>query len=339
MKHKAYALKNGEIIFIDPNLEIFELIKIISPGFEIVSQPPLRGFIPNIRKISGPLIGKDSLHLKIELARRSLNRCDLCGWNCGVNRYGESGKCGLKEKAYCSVPFVHICEEPPINPAASIKMFGCGMKCVYCQAHEHIEGWQASSEAMELNQKVWEMVEWRKAISLEFVGGNPTESIPAILEFLSHAPEDFDLAIVWNDNLYGSEKAYRLLDGLIDIYLPDFRYGNNECARKLSGVEKYWEISTAGLKRMMEQKTRIITRILILPGHFKCCHKRVLEWLSQFKDRIWISLLDQYIPEYRAVGQPELGRMATNEEVAEVEHLAKELGLRDDNKNPESCWI
>jgi putative pyruvate formate lyase activating enzyme len=170
------------------------------------------------------------------------------------------------------------------------------------------------------------------------VGGNPTESIPAILEFLSHAPEDFNLPIVWNDNLYGSEKAYRLLDGLVDVYLPDFRYGNNECGRKLSGVENYWEVSTAGLKRMMEQKARIIIRILILPGHFGCCHRGVLEWLAQFRERIWISLLDQYIPEYRAADLPEMGRMATNGEVAEVEHLAKDLGLRDVNKNPKSFW-
>jgi putative pyruvate formate lyase activating enzyme len=170
------------------------------------------------------------------------------------------------------------------------------------------------------------------------VGGNPTESIPAILEFLSHAPEDFNLPIVWNDNLYSSEKAYRLLDGVVDVYLPDFKYGNNGCARKLSGVERYWEVATAGVKRMMEQQAQIIIRILILPGHFGCCHQKVLEWLAQFKDRIWISLLDQYIPEYRAVSQSELGRMATNEEVAEVERLAKKLGLRDVNKNPESFW-
>jgi putative pyruvate formate lyase activating enzyme len=274
----------------------------------------------------------------VELARRSLNRCDLCGRECGVNRYRETGECGLREKAYCSSPFVHICEESPINPAASLKIFGCGMKCIYCQAYEHIEGWQVNPEIIELNQKTWEMVEWQKANSFEFVGGNPTESIPSILEFLSHAPEDFNLPIVWNDNLYGSEKAYRLLDGVVDVYLADFKYGNDECARKLSGVEKYWEIATAGLKRMMVQKARIVARILVLPGHIGCCHKRVLEWLSQFRARVWISLLDQFIPEYKAVGHSELGRMVTNEELGEVERLAKDLGLRDVNKNPESFW-
>jgi len=333
MKHKAYALKNGEIAFVDPDLEALDLIKKMSPGFEVISRPPRPGFVPNIKKIS-----TDTLQWKIKEARTILNHCDLCGRNCGVNRYRETGECGLREKAYCSTPFVHICEEPPINPAASLKMFGCGMKCVYCQAYEQIEGWQGSPEIIELSRKVWEMVEWQKANSLEFAGGNPTESTPAILEFLSHAPEDFRLPIVWNDNLYGSEKAYGLLDGFVDVYLADFKYGNNECAREFSRVEKYWEIATAGLKRMMEQEARIIIRILVLPGHFECCHRKVLEWLGQFKGRIWISLLDQYIPEYRAVGHPELGRMVTNEEVAEVERLVRKLGLKNVNKNPESFW-
>jgi uncharacterized Fe-S radical SAM superfamily protein PflX len=66
--------------------------------------------------------------IEIDLARKSLGRCDLCGRACGVDRYKNAGPCGLDERAYCSHPFVHICEEPTINPAASMKMFGCGMK-------------------------------------------------------------------------------------------------------------------------------------------------------------------------------------------------------------------
>jgi len=212
------------------------------------------------------------------------------------------------------------------------------MRCVYCQAQDHIEDWYESSEVMHLNQVVWDIVEWEKAVSLEFVGGNPTESTLGILEFLLYAPKDFDLPVVWNDNLYGFEAAYKLLDGVVDVYLPDFKYGNIECARRLSGVDRYWETATAGLKTIMKQNVRIIARVLVLPGHFECCHRRVLEWLSQYMDRIWISVLDQYVPEYKAIGHPDMGRLTTKEEVVKVERLAEKLGLRDVNKNPKSFW-
>jgi putative pyruvate formate lyase activating enzyme len=248
------------------------------------------------------------------------------------------GKCGLKEKAYCSPPFIHICEEPPVTPAINTKMFGCGMRCIYCQAYEHIEGWQTNPELMELDQKVWGLMEWKRPNAIEFVGGDPTVSLAGILDFLACAPRGFSLPVIWDDSSYGSGKTYNLLEGVVDVWLPDFRYGNNACAKRLSGVDHYWETATAALQIMMKQNARTIVRILVLPSHVRCCNIRVLEWLSQFRDRIWISVLDQYIPEWKAAGHREIGRTPTKEEIMEVKEVVRRFGLRDVNESPEGFW-
>jgi putative pyruvate formate lyase activating enzyme len=331
MKQKAYVLPDGQALFIDPRLETLPLIRELCPGYNVPSVPAPEGFDPNIKKLAKP-----SLESKIELARKTLLSCDLCGWKCEANRHVKSGPCGLGAKAFCSEPFLHIGLEDVINPGVSIQMCGCGMRCAFCQAHDHVEGWQGNPDFMELNKSVWSLVDWKMAHSLEFVGGDPNPSIPGILEFLSFL--DLSIPVVWDDNCFGSESAYELLDQIIDIYLSDFKFGNSNCARKLAGIDNYWETATAALRVMMEQDARIIVRLLVIPSHWDCCQKKILRWLSLYRDRIWLSIMAQYLPLHRASQHPEVNRLATREEIAAVERLAGNLGLRDVNKNPEKFW-
>jgi putative pyruvate formate lyase activating enzyme len=376
MATKGFILPDGRAIIVDPRRSDEKALRELCPGFKVESQKAPRGFVPGLVKCSDFMIQgmwpddlkkyndedlwtvhnrlvklagglkqtapthnwANILDIKMELARRILEKCDLCGLKCGVDRFETAGKCGLRDKAFCAEAFLHICEEAVINPSINVGMTGCSMSCIYCQAYERIEGWKDNPEVMELTADVWNLIEWEGAETLEFVGGSPTESILGILNFLDKAPKGFALPVVWDDHAYGSEKAYTLLNGLVDIFLPDLRYGNDACAKRLSGVPNYWQTATSSLKKMMEQNARVIVRILILPGHTRCCNKKALEWLSQCRQRLWISIMDQYVPMWKAVSDPEMGRIPTREEVQGVYCLAKDLGLRDVNKNPEDFW-
>ena len=276
----------------------------------------------------------------IKFSFRHIRRCEICAWRCKVNRSSEKGKCGLDYRAFHAEPFLHIGEEGVINPAIVVNFKGCSLDCVYCIGH----GLKDSKKLIPLNVNTF----WSKIISLlksdcpintlEFAGGNPTESLHWILEILSVAPDDSQLPIVWNCNLYVADYAIALLDGVVDIYLVDFRYGNDECARRLSKAENSWEQSTRTIEEMIKQNTRIIVRILVLPNHRDCCHTKVLEWLSQYRDHIWVSVLDQYIPEHIANEFKDINRRPTTHEIEEVEELVQKNGLRNIKDCAEAFW-
>lgn len=369
---RLYLTQNG-ITMVDPGFDYLAFIEHAWPGFEVPSVPPLPGFVPSFQKIRKryvPGLRREDisrlaterlwkihddvindeiesaqgsgtvslLELKIELARREIQNCRLCGWLCGVNRMEHPGRCGLKEEAYYNSLFVHVAEEPVITPCAVVKLSGCALRCIFCQAHESFD----SNEGKKLDSGLWEELEknphFEKAVSMEFVGGNPDESAYAILKAMNEAPDYFERPIVWNNNGYASGRAYKLLEGVVDVWLTDFKYGNSECGLKISGVKDYREFATDGVKHIVSQDARTVIRLLILPGHVKCCHKKILEFLSQHKDEVWVSIIDNYVPDWKAVKDPDLKRMVSKEEIEEVRELVKFYGLRDVLENSGSFW-
>lgn len=189
-----------------------------------------------------------------------------------------------------------------------------------------------------LDRAIWSKCsDFGKAAAIEFVGGNPDESIYAILSALTALPPELSSKpIVWNTHGYGTKVIYELLDGVVDIYLPDFK-GSDPCVEKVSKVKGYWELATAGIEAMLRQKVRVIIRILVLPGHVACCHKPALEWLAQHRERIWISLM-QFVPDYRALGSTDLNHSTSETEMSEVRRFMKTLNLRDVEEDPEKFW-
>lgn len=377
MRQERYNVSispDGRVLLQDPDFELKPLIEKIIPDFSIKSCPPKPSFIPSfqvIRKVgftdlnvddltklskeelweihnkilSGEMEAKiqgnnaSLLDIKVELANRILLNCTLCGRKCRVNRFEETGKCGLRNEAYYSALFTHISEEPVITPALVVKLIGCALDCVHCQAYENRE----IRNSKRLDENVWKELEkipgFKEAKSLEFVGGNPDESVAEILWVLCFAPEDFKLPIVWDCNCYGTKFLYRLLNGVVDVWLPDLKYGNNDCAHKISGINNYWEISNEGIKEMVKQEySKVLVRIPILPNHFDCCYKKILEFLSQFNEKIWLSISDQYVPEHRALDRPSLNRMVSIEEIKEVKELAKIYELQDIWENSDTFW-
>lgn len=281
------------------------------------------------------------LDLKVELAQRMLAACHLCGLRCGVDRrFGRLGRCRAPSDGEVLDLFVHIAEEAPINPSLVLNLKGCGLQCRFCQQGPSLASMDTTGP--DLTSSIWNHLERAEARSLSFVGGNPDESLPAILRFLRAAPEDWDLPVVWNTHAYSSAETLALLDGVVDVYLPDFKYGRAECGERWSSVPDYPSVALSSVRAMLAQGAFVIVRILVLPGHNECCHEPTLEVLSQIPDesRLVLSIRGQYCPDWQITeADGELARRPRSGEVDAVRAKARALGfnlVEDCQKRSES---
>ncbi|UCF07784.1 MAG: radical SAM protein, partial [Thermoplasmata archaeon] len=129
-----------------------------------------------------------------------------------------------------------------------------------------------------------------------------------------------------NSNMYLTEESMSLLDGVIDLYLTDFKYGNSRCAERLSNVKDYWDIITRN-HAIARAQCEMIIRHLVLPGHFECCSKPVLSWIAENLEGVRVNVMDQYRPEYNAHEFPELTSRLKKDEFMKAYMLARDLGL------------
>jgi len=269
------------------------------------------------------------LDLEIEIAKRMLKSCRFCEWRCGVDRTaGKRGVCGLNTKTYVHSWFLHLGEEAPLVPSGTIFYGSCNFRCVYCQ------NWDISQEhpfeAPAVNARQLALIQrglaLRGARNINHVGGEPTPNLHTILESLKYL--DVNIAQLWNSNFYMSEEALRLLIYVIDIWLPDFKYGNNNCALKLSKIPRYVDVVTRNLK-IAENYGDMIIRHLVLPNHIECCSIKVLDWIAENlpRDRVLVNIMDQYRPEYRAYEYKEISRRPNSRELETVYNYADSKGI------------
>ena len=265
------------------------------------------------------------LDLKMKIAELMFQCCQICEKACKVDRSHEKGECGVNDPLIAS-EFLHLGEEFPLIPSHTIFFSGCNFKCVYCQ------NWDISQQpSMGINlseKKLAELIDKRRvegSRNVNFVGGDPTPNLPYILRTMHLVKENIPL--VWNSNMYLSYEAIKLLDGFTDLYLTDFKYGNNQCAFRLSGVSNYMEI--VGRNHMIARKAGdMIIRHLILPNHVECCSKPLLRWIDEnIGNEVVINIMGQYHPVHLAKRHPDISRLPLNRELSEVLHYAKDLGF------------
>lgn len=267
------------------------------------------------------------LDLKILLTKEMMKSCELCEWKCHVNRLeGKKGVCRVGNKCLISSEFIHMGEEFHITPSHTIFFMGCPFKCQYCQNYT-ISQWY--EEGTEVNGKILaELIEKRRiegARNVNFVGGEPTPSLLWVLEALKHC--SVNIPTLWNSDMYMSEKTMKILDGVIDMYLSDFKYGNDDCALRLSKVPKFFE--TCSRNHLLAVKQSEITlRHLILPNHVECCTKPILKWIAKnIRSKCLVNLMDQYRPEWKASEYPEINRRITQEEMDKAIKFAEKLKI------------
>jgi putative pyruvate formate lyase activating enzyme len=157
------------------------------------------------------------------------------------------------------------------------------------------------------------------------VGGDPTPWLAHWLEAFKHV--NVNVPVVWNTNSYYSEESARLLAGFVDVYLLDFKYGNDECATRISEAPNYWEVCTRN-HLFGKKYGELLIRVLVLPGHLECCTKPILKWIAtNLGIGVRVNVMFQYRPEWRASEIPELRRRLTSNEMERAVQLAKEAGL------------
>ncbi len=271
------------------------------------------------------------LDVKVALARSLMDPCRLCEWRCGVRRLsGRYGICMVDREAIVHSYFHHMGEEAPLVPSGTIFYGGCNFRCVYCQNWDISQTNARGGEKMD-PRKLAEVQEYLRrtgARNINHVGGEPTPNIPFIIESMKYV--NVNVPQLWNSNMYMTQEALDLLKDVIDIWLPDFKYGNNECAWKYSKIRRYFEVVTRNLKIAYENGDMII-RHLVLPNHVECCTRRVLEWIARNIPRALVNIMDQYRPEHLVSRYPErfreIARRPRLREILEAYRIADELGL------------
>ncbi|UCE80902.1 MAG: radical SAM protein [Methanobacteriota archaeon] len=277
------------------------------------------------------------LELKVELARRMLEDCVLCERTCHVNRAsGMIGHCGVLD-ASISSEFLHTGEEPELVPSHTIFFSGCTFDCVYCQNHDIStnpeSGLQISPErlsniivrrARANEEECHGTFEPYISRNVNWVGGDPTSNLLFILKTLSQC--EINLPQIWNSNMYLTDMTLRLLDGVIDLYLTDFKYGNDECAKRLSKIDRYVEIIRRN-HLIAKRQAEVIVRHLVLPSHLECCTRPVLTWIADNLEGAKVNVMGQYRPAHNAGSHNDISRPLSASEYASALRIAEDLGL------------
>jgi len=275
-------------------------------------------------------------------ALRLLESCCICPRKCGVNRMkGEKGFCkiGLKPKVYSFMP--HYGEEPPIsgiNGSGTIFFSGCNMHCVYCQNYEFSQSDVGTEVEFEELADFMLKLQDMKCHNINLV--SPTHIMPQILKALSIAiDKGLNIPIVYNTGGYELASIIRLLDGIVDIYLPDMRYAENGAAKKYSIAPDYPKYNQEAVEEMHRQvgiaqidnqgiiNKGLIIRHLVLPNNISGTDK-IMHFISSRLSRdTYISLMSQYHPCYKAGDFLELSRRLTLNEYKQAKAMMEKYGL------------
>jgi putative pyruvate formate lyase activating enzyme len=274
-------------------------------------------------KITDELSHYSLLDLKIELASRIFQCCHFCEKRCGVDRRQKTGSCGVKEARITS-EFLHTGEERMLVPSYTVFFSGCTFNCVFCQ------NWDISQRlcGFYLRPSVLaDKIDMRKkdgAKNVNWVGGDPTPNLLYILRVLREC--EINIPQVWNSNMYCSIETMKILDGVIDLYLTDFKYGNDDCAKRLSIVDNYVAVVKRN-HRIAHNQAEMIIRHLVLPNHISCCTKPILRWIKENMPNALVNIMDQYKPEYKARDYSDIARSLSYDEYIEVKKFAEKIGL------------
>jgi putative pyruvate formate lyase activating enzyme len=290
-----------------------------------------------------------ALHRSGELAVRAqaawnmLSHCELCPHRCGVDRLaGEQGICRMGELPKVSSWNLHAWEEPPISGArgsGTIFFSGCTGRCRFCQNYPISQLCHGQVVSIERLAAMMLELQRKGAHNINLV--TPTHFMPAILSALPHAIRGgLRLPLVYNTSGYERVEMLQLLEGVVEVWLPDAKYADEAIARRLSGFRDYVQYNRAALCELYRQvgpellldeegvaRRGLIVRHMVLPGSLAGT-TRVLAWLAQYlSPRVHVSLMDQYFPAHQAVGDPVLGRRISPQEYEAALEAFDAVGL------------
>ena len=274
---------------------------------------------------------------------KELECCTICPHNCKINRTKNPGRCKSTDKIKIALYSIHNFEEPCISGekgSGTIFFSNCNMNCVFCQNYEISQLGRGKEITIEELANVMIKQQERNVQNINLV--TPTSYALHIVEAIKIArKKGLEIPIVYNTNGYESVETLKLLEGYVDIYLPDLKYYYDDLAKKYSKVDNYFKIATKAIQEMYRQvgtpvldengvmKKGLMIRHLILPNEVQNS-KKVLKWIKENIDsNVYVSIMAQYFPTYKAKEIPEIARKITKEEYEKVENYLYELDLEN----------
>jgi len=292
---------------------------------------------------------------RVKEAYRRLECCDICARECGANRREgvEGAACRTGELAVISSGAPHFGEESPLvgrGGSGTIFFSWCNLRCQYCQNYEISQlGYGQKVEPENMAAMMLRLQEMG-CHNINFV--SPSHVVPQILAaLLIAAGAGLRLPLVYNTGGYDSLKTLKLLEGLVDIYMPDMKYADEATARRYSGVKNYPAVNQAAVKEMHRQVGDLITdergvalrgllvRHLVLPDGLAGTGG-IVRFLADLGPNTYLNVMDQYRPCYKAHDFPPLARRITPQEYDEAVQMALDAGLnRLDKREPRLAWL
>jgi putative pyruvate formate lyase activating enzyme len=258
---------------------------------------------------------------RAEIARAMLADCRLCAHDCRVNRLaGQHGLCHAGAQARFFSEQVEVSNELDIIPTFAVALSGCDLRCAFCITGE--SSWNPLAgepfDASAMAAKACEALQ-NGARTVMLFGGEPTIHLPAALDFVAAMPQEARL--VWKTNAHGSAQARELLEGMFDIWVADFKFGNNTCTQRLARISDYVRVVRENLI-WADQHTDLIVRHLLMPGHVECCWLPVAEWLGKSLPGMKVNLGAGFWPAWHVSAHRELGRTVSEAEMSRAREIA-----------------
>lgn len=270
--------------------------------------------------------------------------CTICPRNCHVNRLaGETGYCRTGVGIVLARAALHMWEEPCISGeqgSGTVFFSGCSLGCVYCQNAKIAKNHMGKEVTIDRLVDIYYELKEQGAANINLV--TPTHMLHAVIQSIQTAKErGFDLPFVYNCGGYEKPESIRLLNGLVDVYLTDFKYYDNALAIRYSNAPDYVSYAKEALEEMVRQTGEavfneenmmtkgVIVRHLVLPGCVEDSKKIVKYLYDTYKDRIYISLMNQYTPLPHVAAFLEINRKLTEAEYDEVVDYAIDLGVEN----------
>jgi putative pyruvate formate lyase activating enzyme len=279
-----------------------------------------------IAEISPRKTRAEAARERATIARQLLSDCRFCAHDCRVNRLaGEHGLCHAGPDPRFFSAHTEVSDELELIPTFAIALSGCDLRCAFCITGE--SSWNA--RAGQAFDAATIAADAREALrngvrTVMFFGGEPTIHLPAVLEFVAAMPDGARL--IWKTNAHGSAQARSLLDGMFDVWLADFKFGNDTCAARLAKIPNYSRVVKENLIWASEHSD-LIVRHLLMPGHIDCCWQPVAQWLAENLPGVKMNLRPGFWPGWHSANHPELKRTISVSETSRAQAIAHQYEL------------
>ena len=269
-----------------------------------------------------------------------LKNCHLCPKNCGVNRYKQLGFCKSSADLYVSYYSLHMWEEPIISGkhgSGAIFFSNCNLKCIFCQNRKiSNDGYGKKISLDKLSNIMLELQE-KGAHNINLV--TPTHYVPLIKYSINSIKDKLSIPVVYNTSSYENVEIIKMMNGIVNIYLADFKYYDNKLGKRYSNCDNYRECAINSIDEMYKQVGKfvikddlmvsgLIVRVLVLPGHIDDSKKIIKYLYEKYGDNIIISIMNQYTPLFHIEKYENLNRKVNDSEYDEIINYACDIGVK-----------